>query len=342
MRDVNRRTFLASTTGFVAACAARPLASAQSPVATVARAPAPRQRVLRVAHLTDIHVQPERDADAGLAACLNRVNMLEPKPDLILTGGDSVMDVFEASTTRARQLRTLFTTTYPKHCAIPTRHAIGNHDIFGWAKHDSGADAPAAGKQFAVDMFGLPHRYYSFDLGGWHFVVLDSVQPHTNEGKEDYVAFCDDEQTEWLTRDLASRPSGAPTLVLSHIPILSLTSITYGNARGRETLGKDTVISAASMHTDGHALHNLFKAQGVRLCLSGHQHLLDRCATDGVSYICDGAVSGAWWKGKHQGLDEGFGCVDLYDDGTFDHQYLTYGWAARASLRERGTDLVAL
>ena len=339
---LNRRAFLATTVTLAGTYAARGSLAAQGAAAPASQASrAPRRRALRVAHLTDIHLQPERDAEAGLAACLARVNGLDPKPDLVLTGGDSVMDVFEASKARATDLRTLFSTTFPKHCSIPVKHAIGNHDIFGWARRHLDAGAPAHGKQYAVDLFGLPRRYYSFDMGGWHFIVLDSVQPATNDGKESYVAYCDDEQTEWLTKDLAARPAGSPTLVLSHIPVLSLTSITYGKHRGRQTVGTDTIIDSASMHTDGHALHVLLKEHGVRLCLSGHQHLLDHCTTDGVSYICDGAVSGAWWRGKHQGLDEGFGVVDLYDDGTFDHSYLTYGWSARASLDDRVQRIIA-
>jgi 3',5'-cyclic-AMP phosphodiesterase len=45
------------------------------------------KRVLRIAHLTDVHVQPEKRAGEGLAACLNHVQQLPDKPDLILTGG---------------------------------------------------------------------------------------------------------------------------------------------------------------------------------------------------------------------------------------------------------------
>jgi predicted phosphodiesterase len=94
-------------------------------------------------------------------------------------------------------------------------------------------------------------------------------------------------------------------------------------------VGTDTVISHAEMHTDATALHDRFRAAGnVRLCLSGHIHLLDRCELDGVTYICDGAVSGAWWKGPLDGIREGFGVIDLRPDGGFTHRYEPYGWNA--------------
>src|SRR5689334_1934514 len=53
---------------------------------------AERKRVLRVAHLTDVHVQPELRAPEGMAACLRHLQDTADKPNLILSGGDHVMD----------------------------------------------------------------------------------------------------------------------------------------------------------------------------------------------------------------------------------------------------------
>lgn len=340
MNSINRRSFLAATALIAAAptsllTTSRQDKGATSPTLVI---PAARRRVMRVAHLTDIHVQPERGADAGIAQCLAHAQSLNPKPDLILTGGDGVMDVFASKQARASELKALFTTTFKNHCDIAARHTIGNHDIFGWNKNASDTTGSEAdwGKKFAAELYGIPNRFYSFDMNGWHFVVLDSVQP-MDAG---YVAFCDDEQNEWLIKDLKSRPVGSPVLVVSHIPVLSLTSITYGKPRSIEKRGQDTVILAASMHTDGDALHQLFRSNGVKLCLSGHQHLLDRCTTNGITYICDGAVSGNWWKGIHDGVPEGYGVIDLFDDGSFEHQYMTYGWNARASAGDHTDDFI--
>src|SRR5689334_981868 len=61
-----------------------------------------RKRLLRVAHLTDMHVEPERRAGEGWASCLRHVRELKDKPDLIITGGDHVFDSFEADETRTR------------------------------------------------------------------------------------------------------------------------------------------------------------------------------------------------------------------------------------------------
>lgn len=316
------------------AAAMAPLAGALAPWVRAAQVSAPKppavapNRTGRFAHFTDSHIQPERSGCAGLAAALAHAQMQATKPEFILTGGDNVMDVFEAKVGRATQLSQEFKKVWKDNCTIPVEHCIGNHDIYGWNKKNSGTTGAEAnwGKKFALDLFGIPKTYRSFDRLGWRFIVLDSVQP-----KDDgYVAYCDDEQWAWLRATLKETPRTKPVCVVSHIPILSLTTITYGAPRALEERGKDTVISASGQHTDCDQLHKLFKEHGgVKLVLSGHQHLLDRCTVDGITYICDGAVSGSWWKGPLQGVPEGYGMIDLYEDGSFTHEYVPYGWKAR-------------
>ena len=281
---------------------------------------------IRLAHLTDIHVQPERGAEAGMAAAFAHAQSW--KPDLVVTGGDSVMDVFEAKRGRADELRRIFRDTLRRECSVPVHHVTGNHDIFGWNRGKSGTVGTEAdwGKRFACDLFGVPRTWHTFDHGAWRFVCLDSVQPKG----DGYTAFLDDEQFDWLSKLLAATPADRPVCVVSHVPIMSLTAITYGKPRPREQNGTDTVINLAEMHTDATVLHELFKSSGkVRLCLSGHTHLVDHCRIDGVAYVCDGAVSGAWWRGSVQGVPPGYGRVELRPDGSFTHEYAPFGWATR-------------
>jgi 3',5'-cyclic AMP phosphodiesterase CpdA len=323
----DRRSFIAAAAFGAGSLALGRTSVAQAPAPPSAAAGGPVPATIRLAHMTDIHVQPERGAEAGMAAALAHAQSW--KPDLIVTGGDSVMDVFEAKRGRADQLRTLFRDTLARECSVPVRHVTGNHDIFGWQRARSGTTGQEAdwGKKFACDLFGVPRTFHSFDRGAWRFVCLDSVQPKG----DGYTAYLDDEQFDWLTRLLADTPKSTHVCVVSHIPIMSVTALTYGAPRPRAQNGTDTVITHAEMHTDATVLHDLFKAAGnVRLCLSGHTHLLDRCDVDGVTYVCDGAVSGAWWKGAVEGIEPGYGRLELRPDGTFTHAYATYGWAARA------------
>ena len=86
--------------------------------------------MLTVAHLTDMHVQPELAAAEGLAQCLQRVQSLPVKPGLVITGGDIVMDAFDAGFDRAKTQFDLVTGVFKRECALPVRHCLGNHDIF--------------------------------------------------------------------------------------------------------------------------------------------------------------------------------------------------------------------
>ena len=48
----------------------------------------------------------------------------------------------------------------------PRYHVLGNHDT------DGGFTA-----QKVMDFWKMPHPYYSFDQGGWHFIVLAALNP---------------------------------------------------------------------------------------------------------------------------------------------------------------------
>lgn len=284
-----------------------------------------RKRALRIAHLTDVHVEPERAASDGMIACLHHVQGLADKPELILTGGDSVFDSFEADDARTALQWTLWRDNLRNENSIAVRSCIGNHDIWGWSKKASKTTGsePNWGKKRATEMLHLDERYYAFPAASWQVVVLDSTQP-AGEGSEDYVAALDEPQFDWLERTLRDTPAATPVMIVSHIPIISATPIIWA----KDEQGNFSV-SSALMHTDCVKLKDLFaKHPNVKLCLSGHMHLVDRVDYNGVTYLCNGAVCGSWWKGRHQDCDEGYAVLDLYDDGTFEHEYVKYGWKA--------------
>src|SRR5262249_3480640 len=112
-----------------------------------------------------------------------------------------------------------------------------------------------------------------------------------------------------------------PVLVVSHVPILSAWVFFDGDnvKDGR------WVVPGAWMHLDATRFKDLFRSHpNVRLCLSGHTHLRDCVECEGVTYLCNGAVCGAWWQGPYRGCPAGYGLIDLYADGSFDHQFVHY------------------
>lgn len=300
-----------------------PALAAAAPAATRRE----RRRVLRLAHMSDFHIQPEKRAYEGVVSCLHHAQSHADKPDLILTGGDLIMDALASGRDRVKTQWDLFTRALKDECSIPVEHCLGNHDVWGWHKSRSGTtgDEPEWGKRWAVDLLGLPGPYRSFDRAGWHFIVLDSVHADGDDANGKYIGKLDEQQHEWLAADLARVPATTPVLLLSHIPILTVTPLVVSHGKD----GRDWRVPAAYMLTDWRRLHALFqKHPNVKLALSGHMHLRDRVEYGGVTYICGGAVCGNWWKGRHVDCDEGYGLVDLYDDGTFSYEYTTYDWKA--------------
>jgi len=81
------------------------------------------------------------------------------------------------------------------------------------------------------------------------------------------------------------------------------------------------------MHIDSPGINELFNAHpNIRVCLSGHLHLYERVLYNGVTYICNGAVCGGWWDGPYKQCSPGYGVIDLYDDGSFENDYVEFGW----------------
>ena len=57
---------------------------------------------------------------------------------------------------------------------------------------------------------GIPDRYYSFDQGGWRFLVLDSTHLPEGEVEYSYSGKLDEEQYQWLAAQLESDPDTTP------------------------------------------------------------------------------------------------------------------------------------
>jgi predicted phosphodiesterase len=77
-------------------------------------------------------------------------------------------------------------------------------------------------------------------------------------------------------------------------------------------------VSFCSQVSNSREVVKLFREAGnIKLCLSGHTHMNDRCEFGGTTYVCAGAVSGAWWRGDNQGFAPSYTQIDLHSDGEF-------------------------
>jgi len=273
-----------------------------------------KKPVLRVAHLTDVHLKDRWDAPARFAQCLRHVQQ-QPGVDFILNGGDVVFDMNKENLDTIDTQWKLWHSTIQSDCSLPIHYVLGNHDIW-WNENDKGQ--ALYGKAYSINQLQLASPYYSFNRNGWKFILLDSV--HLDIDGTWYIGKLGDEQLAWLENELTSTPVTMPVCVLSHIPLLTATTMVDDQTTVNrwEVLGGD-------MHTDIAQIISLFyKHPNVKLCLSGHIHLRDKVVYNNVTYVCNGAVSGAWWEGNKRETAPGYGLIDFYANGTFDEQYINY------------------
>jgi Icc protein len=282
------------------------------------------KRVLRIAHITDVHILDQPQAEQFFARVLSEINTLKDKPDFIINTGDTVMD-------ENKQLRETVVARWDawnravkSENKLPIYSALGNHDV--WYGPDEKTDSEYKkdkryGKQWAIEMLGLPNRYYSFEKNGWRFIALDSIN-----GENGYQL--DNEQFDWLEKELAGIGPQTPVCVFNHVPILSMGALLYATKRKPVS---EVKFPSGDMHNDHQRIKDLFhQYKNLKICLSGHVHYVDAVEYLGVKYLCNGAVSGNWW-GTPLALDEFppvYSILDLYDDGTSDHQLIYYNTKA--------------
>ena len=270
--------------------------------------------VLRFAHITDVHLKNDLGAPTKFAKCLHHIQEQSPKVDFLLNGGDVVFDMNKEKLSDIDSQWKLQNNIMKNECSLPVHYALGNHDI--WWNEDSKGDV-FYGKKYALNQLELSKPYYSFTKSGWKFIVLDST--HLDIDNTWYIGKLGEVQFAWLEQELKSTNPKTPVLVMTHIPILTALLMIEDNIVNKWTmLGGD-------MHTDTAKIINLFhKHPNVKLCLSGHLHMRDKVVYNDVTYLCNGAVSGAWWKGQRRETAPGYGILDLFADGSFLESYLPY------------------
>ncbi|HWD40527.1 MAG TPA: metallophosphoesterase [Fimbriimonas sp.] len=275
----------------------------------------------RFAHLTDLHIKGHQCGQSVRRAFRHAVDRPH-RPDLIVTGGDLVYDAMYGNERCVDRQWRHVSRAFHAERSVPIEHILGNHDIWGIDrdKSQTKGNEPLYGKKWAMQVLNMPQTYRSFDRGGWHFVLLDDVQALPEQ--KTYEARLDEAQFQWLGNDLASLKSTTPVIVLSHVPILG-ASVFFPPQTSQDS--SKWALPFSMMHGDAHRIVELFaRHPNVKLCLSGHTHLIDKVEYKGVTYLCNGAVSGNWWNGPFQGFPPGYSMIDLFPDGTFSSEFQDY------------------
>lgn len=216
--------------------------------------------------VTDEHLGPEAAfggklrkltglAPALLQAFATRMRE-EVKPDAVINLGDCVEDEsHDADLERYRRCLEILASSQR-----PLIHVAGNHDRIHLADEEI---LQAWGG-------GLERLYRSFDLGGFHIVVLA-----THEEK-DVAVTIDEPQLAWLAEDLR-RHAAKPVVVLMH------------HSAADQDL-RDNRWFAGAPHlclvAQRRRLRALLQAHGdVRLVLNGHLHWNHVDVIGGIPYV---------------------------------------------------------
>ncbi|MEE4116057.1 MAG: metallophosphoesterase [Marinilabiliaceae bacterium] len=266
------------------------------------------------AFLTDIHLQPEKNATEGFMKAIDTLNIL--KPDFVITGGDLIMDALAQKETRADSLYQLYKEVSGK-LGMPVYNTMGNHEIFGiYEKSGIDPSHPLYGEKMFEARIGK--RYYAFNHGGWRFYILDSIDER--EDRQGYYGHIDSLQLEWIREDLKTVDKNTPLVISVHIPMISVQAQIDNGATAAN--GEGSVI------TNSKKVLDLFANHKLKLVLQGHLHYLEDIYASGTHFITGGAVSASWWNGPIGDLQEGFLLLKVKGD-EFDWEYIDYGWEVK-------------
>lgn len=270
---------------------------------------------------TDVHIQPERRAPEGFAQAVDAMRAAAADAAFAVCGGDLVLDANSVPIERASRLFDLYLEQAGR-LNMPIYHTFGNHDFFGLNAAKSGANPgdPHWGRQLFLEKLGQTQTYYSFNHSGWHFAVLDTNDFPANRS---WRGDMDEAQRDWLRDDL-QRAEGAPTVLMAHIPLLTV----FGQVSDQATDAPESlmVIGNSKEVTD------LIRPFNVKAVLQGHTHIVEEIDYLGTRYLSAGSLCGDWWKGPRLGLHpEGFAVCTCGPDGAFGYRYVPYGWEAQGA-----------
>lgn len=213
--SIDRRSFLRSS--------AAGLAGGILPVSLVNLAfGAGQAEDFTFAYISDAHIQHisgnkfVRNWDQGLKRAVAEANLLVPRPDFVVFGGDLAQLGTRPELDHGAEILSAL--------RYKTYMVMGEHDYY----LDLG--------EYWSELFG--EQYYSFDHKGVHFVVLNSILTYddwtfnrwpTAEQRMLEMAGLDNpngspfmvgsRQVKWLERDLAKVPKDMPVVVFSHSPL---------------------------------------------------------------------------------------------------------------------------
>jgi len=152
-------------------------------------------------------------------------------------------------------------------------HAIGNHDH----ELEAAGDYLCGAKYREI----IGPSYYSFNIGRYHYVILDNIEC-TNDGSGEKATYNDllvEEQISWLKLDLEQIGPTTPVICVMHAPL-------YTESGNRSLDNADDVLAC-------------FNGLKMVYILSGHTHIIyniDKTSqSTPLMELNSGAICATWW-----------------------------------------------
>lgn len=275
---------------------------------------------LRIVYYTDIHARLEWDTPQALEQAAGHINA--QGTDLILCGGDCVADGFQSGRALILPRWEAYLERLHRRLRVPPHTVLGNHDLLGAMPEDGSPPEPDPRALFR-QLFGLTRIHRSFDVAGYHFILLDSVRVTGDALK--YQGLIDADQMAWLRADLERVDPTTPIVLMSHMPLLTAF---YQATEGAQAMGP-----ANRVLVNNREVLAAFANHRLLLVLQGHLHVNELLRWRDTTFITGGALCGKWWRGHWHGTDAGYGVLTLRRDRV-EWQYLDYGWQPRRPARD--------
>lgn len=224
--------------------------------------------------ISDLHQDIAHDAEERLSTFLRVAN--DNQVDFIIELGDFCMPKEENQPFLKRW----------QDYAGEKYMVLGNHDMDNCTKEE------------AMQFTGMNDRYYSFDKGNFHFIVLDPNSIYDGEkfipyengnyfGYGEKVSYVDPEQIEWLKKDLLATDKRC--IIFSHQSLEC-------SSQNREVIRQ---IFEDENERAGY--------KKVAVAFSGHDHTNYMKEINGIAYIQINSASNQW-------VGEEYACPERFSE----------------------------
>lgn len=220
-----------------------------------------QHETVRFGICADVHKDVMHDADQRLQAFVTEMN--EKDVDFIVELGDFM---------QPQDYNASFLNVWKSFKGL-SFHVLGNHDM----DNDTGDRYK---RDHTVSYLDMPARHYSFDVEGFHFIVLDG-NDQKDPPQSGYAHYMGKKQLEWLGQDLVR--TNSPVVVFSHQSIEDPGGVENANEVRK-------ILEAAKLKSG---------KQKVIACFSGHHHIDYSKSINRINYIQINSMSYFWMGGDY-------------------------------------------